>query len=234
MSRVSVKIIAGCLLVVALIGGGLAFGLYFRTDEKASLQHREHRAVADRQFVQKEWTDSRRNYETLVEADPFDGAALRGLADSLSNSRREIWSELKELKQTQPEDGDRSALDSYYQREKKISQQAIKHFERLLDFARYRDHALERLAALHSCLSRMDGGQEHADIAIGYLKTLVDEGASTDYGIRNMAEFKFIAEHPDFDKLAKLEFSLDRDGQFRRGGLQGRRYERWNLFGDGR
>ena len=228
LGRVSVRLIAACSLVAALIGAAIAITLAASKDpEEVSSQHREYREVADEQFSQKNWTESQRNYEELVAADPFDGAALRGLAMSLTNERREIWAELKEAKQELSDDSDRSELDPYYEREKQISELAIEHFERLLDFARYRDQALERLAAIHSCLSRLDGEKEHAEVAVGYLRTLLDEGGSTEYGVQNMAEFKFLSQHPEFEALAEQEMSLGGGGHFRRGGFQDRRFEHW-------
>ena len=146
---------------------------------------------------------------------------------SVLNHRQEIWAGLKRAKLAMPEDGDASKLKQFYEKELEINKEAIELFERLAEFARYRDKALERLAALHSCTSRMSGHEDHAEIAIRYLETLLDEGATTQYGIRSMPEFKFLAEHPDYERLADAELSLDANGRYRRGGLRSRLYDRW-------
>jgi len=131
------------------------------------------RKRADKYVAKKDWGSAIKEYEKLIEQDPYNGHAWYRLGSLLLRTRTDAMFELSSLEEEGA--GTRAANDAS-KRIENSSARAYEVLSELTRFARYRRDALIQLAILEC-----DRG-EH-DAALDYLEEFIGRGYSTRRGL---------------------------------------------------
>ncbi len=156
----------------------------------------------DSHLGKSEWPEAISIYRKILEDDPDNGYVILKIAVANDNQLTEKWEEYEKLASNTV---DSKKVNLVLDQENQLFQSAFESWSGLLDNARYRRRAFERLACLHSLRSKKLNHPEDADKAIAMLDEMLKRGCTTYRGMNQTQDLTPLRDHRQFSRLVREE-----------------------------
>ena len=153
-------------------------------------------------FETGQWPKAIDAYHEMLVSDPDNGFATELLAVACERRWRQNWAEVSRLGRST---GNTNAARRFLEAEEEYFLMAKDNFEKLLEHARYRNRAYERLASIYGFRFSMNKNSEDADRAIGFLEEMIDNAMTTSDGIRRNHDLMLLSDHRSFSRVVQEE-----------------------------
>lgn len=163
------------------------------------------RAEGDQLFKDGRWSKALLVYREMLVDDPDNGLALRKIANTVENQWRKTWHDFGKSNEASNQPNN-SGPDPVL--ENKQFEISVNSWKRLLDNARYRRTAYERLARVHAFRFGQVGDDEDQEKAIGFLTEMLDKRMTTKDPIYRIPDFRFLRKHPSYRELISKQQSI--------------------------
>jgi len=182
---------------------GIGYGLWMIAspllpDVIAAEATESRNQIGDVHLKNGEWLNALSVYNEILEDDPDNGYVIWKIALSWQNQLWEKWGELAKFREANPgaEFSEQILAD-----ESHLFEQATKFWAQLLDNARYRQRAYERLAIFHSLRSQRINAPKEIDKAIAVLEEMLENGCITSKGVREIEALIPVSGHKRFSNV---------------------------------
>jgi tetratricopeptide (TPR) repeat protein len=196
-------------LLVLLLLAGAGYGIWLAVSpllpESASTEKNVSRnQIGDIHYGDNEWTEAIKVYREILDDDPENGLVILKIAAVLEKQLAEKWAQYDGLA-IEPENDPTDAAKAILAEEATVFQSAVDGWNKLLDNARYRHRAMERVACLHSLRFKKLNDDAMADQAIALLEDMLSKGLTTSQGLLRTRSLTPLRDHRQFSRLVREE-----------------------------
>ncbi len=201
--RLSIGLLVLLLLAGAGYGIWLALSPLFPAIASAATTVSRNK-IGDVHYGDSEWPEAITVYREILEDDPDNGLVILKVAAALDNQLSEKWKQYGDL-EIAPDSEATPEANKILAEEATLFQAAVDGWNQLLDNARYRRHAMERVVCLHSLRFRKLNDSASADQAIALLEDMFSKGITTKDGLLRTRSLIPLRDHRQFSRLVREE-----------------------------
>lgn len=196
-------------LLVLLVLAGAGYGIWLAVSplliQVASAETTVSRnQIGDVHYGDSEWPEALKVYREILDDDPDNGLVILKIAAVIDNQLAEKWAQHESL-EIEPDTEPTAAAKAILSEEATLFKSAVDGWNELLDNARYRQRAMERVACLHSLRFKKLNDDAMADQAIALLDEMFSKGYTTNQGLLRTRSLVPLRDHRQFSRLVREE-----------------------------